>query len=182
LKKIIAILFIGVYLFNLVGYSLTFDYFIHQADNRIVQQLDNNDYNEAELLEIKIPLNLPYYTSWDEYERYDGEIVLNGIHYNYVKRKVVNDTLFLLCLPDHVKTELYKAKSEFAYTEGDNDSSSKKGMESFGKKNNFKVECNQQGFQYSFLTVSPDIPWKNICISNLLTCFIPPPAEPPEIV
>jgi len=166
-----------------MGYSFFFDYFIHQADDETVQQLDSNNYNEDELIEIKVPLYLPYYSNLGEYERYDGQIELNGMHYNFVKRKVVNDTLYMLCLPNHVKTELYKAKNEFAAKEnGTENAASKKGMESFSKKNNFETEYNQFSFQYNplytFLCT-----WKeSVFSSRLNSCFIASPAKPPEII
>jgi hypothetical protein len=158
-----------------------FDYFISQTNEHTVQKLDNGNFNESELIEISIPLNLPYYTSWNEYERYDGEIELNKVHYNFVKRKVVNDTLFLLCLPNQIKTELYKAKNEFAAKESGNTSSSqKKGYESFGKKN-IETENNYQDFQYNVSAITSDTPTENPFASRLISCFISFPAKPPEI-
>ena len=183
LKKIVAILFIKVYLLNLVGYSILFDYFIHQTNKHTVEELDNGNYNESELLEIKVPLHLPYYTSLNEYERYDGEIELNGIHYNFVKRKIQDDTLYLLCLPNHVKTELYKAKNELAAEQSDNEPfSSKKGTESFGKKNNCETEFDQQHSGYILLSASSTNSGKNIYTCRLTTCFIAFPVKPPEII
>lgn len=182
-KKIVAILFINLYLFNLIGYSILFDYLIHQTNEHTVQELDKGNYNESELMEIKVALNLPYYTSWNEYERHDGEIELNGIHYNFVKRKVLNDTLYLLCLPNHAKTELYKAKNEFAAKESDNAPlSSKKGMEFFGKKNIVETEYNQLTFQYSPLYALSCTWLENFFSSRLISCFIASPAKPPEII
>jgi hypothetical protein len=183
LKKIVAILFITIYLFNLIGYSILFDYFIHQTNEQIVEELDKGNYNESELMEIKVALNLPYYTSWNVYERYDGEIELNGIHYNFVKRKVFNDTLFLLCLPNHAKTKLYKAKNEFVANEIANDpsSSSKKGMESFCKKNIIETEYKQLTFQYIPLYIFSSAWLENVFSSRLTSCFIASPAKPPEI-
>ena len=182
-KKIVAILFIKVYLLNLVGYSMLFDYFIHQTNKHTVQELDNGNYDESELFEIKVPLHLPYYTSLNEYERYDGEIELNGIHYNFVKRKIQDDTLYLLCLPNHVKTELYKAKNELAAEQSDNEPfSSKKGTESFGKKNNCETEFDQQHSGYILLSASSTNSGKNIYTCRLTTCFIAFPVKPPEII
>ncbi len=177
-----AILFITVYLFNLVGYSILFDYLIHQTNEHTVQELDKGNYNESELMEIKVALNLPYYTSWNDYERYDGEIELNGIQYNFVKRKVLNDTLYLLCLPNHVKTELHKAKNEFVAKENANlpFSSSKKGMESFGKKNSIETDYNQLTFQYNPLYTLSCTYLENVFSSRLASCFITSPAKPPE--
>ena len=60
-----------------------------------------------------MPLSLPYLTSWSDYERFDGEITINGSHHNYVKRKIASDTLYLLCIPNKEKDELDIAKTSF---------------------------------------------------------------------
>ena len=84
----------------------------------MVHQLDNHHYRESELMEVKIPLSLPYMTSWNAYERFDGEVELNGIHYNYVERKIQDDTLYLRCLPNNSKTRLYQARTDYASKTG----------------------------------------------------------------
>lgn len=105
---------IGVHLFNLAGYTLLFDYFIHQSNKQLIQQLDNNEYNDNELIAIKVALHTPYLSNWSDYERVDGEVEVNGVYYSYVKRKVHNDTLYLLCLPNRNKTQLNAARIEYA--------------------------------------------------------------------
>jgi hypothetical protein len=35
------------------------------------------------------------------------------VHYNYVKRKLYNDTLILLCLPNTEKTRVFNARETF---------------------------------------------------------------------
>ena len=112
-----------------------------------MQQLDNNLYHDEDLLEVKIPLNLPYMTSWSDYERVDGEIELNGIYYNYVKRKVSNDTLYLKCLPNTSKTKLYTGRNDYAKQANDLPSG-EKGKSIPGKKNNLFSEYNQPHTQY----------------------------------
>lgn len=76
-------------------------------------QLDKKQYSDAELISIKIRLNLPYYTSSTEYERAYGSIEANGISYEYVKRRVHQDTLELLCLPNKTKMQLQTAENAF---------------------------------------------------------------------
>ena len=76
-------------------------------------KLDANQYNEANLIEIKIPLKLPYSTEWKHFERYDGEINVNGVYYKYVKRKVIVDSLVLLCLPNPTRLRLESARNQF---------------------------------------------------------------------
>ena len=66
------------------------------------------------LIEIRVPLNAPYLSdNTTEFQRYDGELELDGVHYKYVKRKVVNGELVLLCLPNKSKTELQNSREEF---------------------------------------------------------------------
>jgi hypothetical protein len=40
-------------------------------------------------------------------------VELNGAHYNYVKRKVVNDTLILVCIPNETKNQIKSAEDEY---------------------------------------------------------------------
>jgi len=112
-RKIASAILIFILLFNLFGYMFVADYLQQKSDARLEARLDKNNYNESELIELKIPIHLPYQTSWTEFERYDGEVQLNGILYKYVKRKVTNDTLVLLCIPNHQKMELQTAKNDF---------------------------------------------------------------------
>jgi hypothetical protein len=148
LKKLIAIPLLAIYLFNLVGYSLYTNYFISQSDKKIVQQIDNNTFDESELIELKTPINLPYYNDTKEYQPMDGEMVLNGVHYNYVKRKIHNDTLYVLCLPNMAKTTLQKQKDSYANQANDLPANNKENAGT--KKNAFSNEYVGQVFQYSF--------------------------------
>ncbi len=95
------------------GYRFIVDYLQHNADIQLEARLDNNQYDESQLIELKVPIHLPYQTSWADYERYDGEINLNGTLYKYVERKVDNDTLYLKCLPNTKKMHLETAKDDY---------------------------------------------------------------------
>lgn len=119
LRQLIAITLLTLFLFNLSGYFLYYKYAIYKSDQRILVQLDNREYSDLEMIELKIPLNLPYLTSQNHYERVDGEMHYNGTFYNYVERKVNNDTLYLKCRPNAPKTTLYRNLNE--YTEKVND-------------------------------------------------------------
>lgn len=110
----VAITLLFIHLFNLAGYQLLFEYFIFQSDKHLSQQLDSRHYDEEQLVEVKLPLHLPYLTNWNEYERVDGEMEVKGVYYSYVKRKVCNDTLYLLCLPNQNKTQFSQSKHNYA--------------------------------------------------------------------
>jgi len=139
LKQCLAILLLAVHLFNLAGYSLLFDYYMQQSDQQLTQQLDNNEYNDSELIEVKIALHTPYLTSWSAYERVNGEVEANGVFYNYVKRKIHNDTLYLLCLPNENKTRLHAARIAYAGKVND---------VPINTKNTGALKKNPAGFEY----------------------------------
>lgn len=84
-----------------------------RADQQLQASLDRNAYQEEDLIEIRVPLNLPYQTDWKEFQPYDGQIKIDGIDYRYVKRKVEKGQLVLLCLPNHTKTHLATARDQF---------------------------------------------------------------------
>lgn len=113
MKKITAIFFLLLFSFNWFGYRLLFDFMEKEANAKLEFSLDHNAYSESQLITLKVPVHLPYQVNWADYERYNGEIKLNGIVYKYVKRKLANDTLYLKCIPDTKKMDLLKAKNDF---------------------------------------------------------------------
>jgi hypothetical protein len=113
LKRIAAILLLGTLMFNWFGYQLLTDYMQYAANKNLEARLDNDNYDEEQLIELKVPISLPYQSNWKDYERYNGEIEINGVHYKYVKRKVYNDTLILLCLPNKDKMNIENARENF---------------------------------------------------------------------
>ncbi|MGZ5247805.1 MAG: hypothetical protein ACXWV5_12145, partial [Flavitalea sp.] len=86
---------------------------------KITLQIDQEEYNESDLIEVKIPINLPYQNNWKSFERYDGEISVDGKEYKYVKRKIENDTLTILCLPFNQKDKL--KSNHLGYLKATND-------------------------------------------------------------
>ena len=113
MKRLTAISFLLLLLFNLAGYQLWFYYAQQKFDTQLLARLEKESYNEEDLITLKVPLSLPYQTDWKEFERVDGEINLDGKIYKYVKRKVQDGQLILLCLPDKDKIRLQTAKQNF---------------------------------------------------------------------
>jgi hypothetical protein len=113
LKRLLAIFLLSVHLFMLFGYHLVFEHFESGSDRRMVERLDVNGYNPEDLVELRIPVQLPYHPNWVDYERVDGEINIDGKHYNYVGRRMVNDTLILKVIPNHDKTRIRHARETF---------------------------------------------------------------------
>jgi hypothetical protein len=120
LKRLAAILFFVVVLFNFYGYRLVISYMQANSDATLEKRVDKNDYDRQQLITIKTKLDLPYYSSSPEFERAYGAITINGTSYQYVKRRVYKDTLELLCLPNDAKTKMQSLKNEItkAFADG----------------------------------------------------------------
>lgn len=112
MKKLTAIFFLLIVVFNFYGYRLLINYMQLQQTNYLAQKLDRQLYNDYELISIKTTLNLPYYSSSPEFERTYGSITIDGIDYEYVKKRVYKDTLELLCIPNHEKTKMQWVTNE----------------------------------------------------------------------
>lgn len=147
LRKLFAIFLLLIYLFNLAGYAMLFNYLIHRTETRLAKVLDHQQYREEELLEIKVAMNLPYFSNETSYERVEGEILVNNIHYTYVKRKVANDTMYLKCLPNTAKTQLVQEKNKFGLTANDLPAG-KKQQDNTPKKTGYQFDYSQPPDQY----------------------------------
>lgn len=101
-------------MFNLVGYRLLVTCMQERMDRNMVASLDDNHYDESQLVSVKVPIShLSYYNSSNQFERVDGSVELGGVQYRYVKRRIYNDSLEFLCLPDRAATALQTVKSDF---------------------------------------------------------------------
>ncbi len=58
LKQITAILLIVILLFNIGGYKFVFTYVEQKATQTLDKKIDAHQYNEAELIEFQIPLQM----------------------------------------------------------------------------------------------------------------------------
>lgn len=113
MRKLAAIFFLLILLFNTAGYRWYFAYLEKRATAELETRIDAGMYEEEQLVEIRIPLNMPYYSD-REYEAVYGETEWEGQHYRYVKRKVTNNILYLLCLPHNDKDKLVNAGHDYA--------------------------------------------------------------------
>jgi len=113
LKQLTAIFLFVILLLNSAGYCLLNIYFENVAYKQMEVQLNKHEYKESDLISIKIPLDLPYYAESKNFERVDGQIELNGVQYNYVKRRVYKDSFELLCIPNYAACEVKQTYHQF---------------------------------------------------------------------
>lgn len=104
----------GVLFFNWYGYQLLSNYWQDRAERKLEASFDQNNYDESALISFKVPLTtLSYYTSTPGYERVNGQIDINGVRYQYVKRRIFGDSLEVLCLPNLTSMKLRTASNDF---------------------------------------------------------------------
>jgi hypothetical protein len=103
MRKLAAIFMLSVFTFNIAGYQWVYQYLANQSDAALENTLDKQSYNEANLISIKQPANLPYYTNNKNFQRIDGEVEINGVAYKYVK-----------CIPNHQKMQIIDSKNTYA--------------------------------------------------------------------
>ncbi|MBK6827190.1 MAG: hypothetical protein IPG86_10055 [Chitinophagaceae bacterium] len=109
-----AILLLLVFLFNLAGYRVMIYFLQEHSAQKLEAMIDGDDYREEELIEMRVPMNMPYQQRFTAFERHYGRISIEGREYTYVKRKVEGDILILKCLPNHNGTRLQQIKDEIA--------------------------------------------------------------------
>jgi len=142
MKRIASILLLAILLFNWGGYRLLTNYFEDKADMQMQADLDQNNYNQADLISIKVSASLPYGTSSEKFERVDGNIDINGVNYTYVKRRFYKDSLELLCIPNTARASIKNARDEFARLTNDfvTNNSSKKATSHQAHSAKFSVQ------------------------------------------
>lgn len=127
----------------------------YRNNTHLEAQLDKNEYSESELISLKVPAtHLSYYTNSKSFDRVDGQIEINGIAYKYVKCRLYNDSLEMLCIPNIASTRLQNAKDNFFKITNDLQNASQ------NKKSN--PHSVQKNFSVSFCPIHP------ISISSVL--------------
>lgn len=126
LKKISAIFLLLVFLFNLFGYQHLIKVLQQKADVALESRIDNADYDDTQLVEMRVSLNMPYQQRFTDFERHYGEININGKVYTYVKRKIEGDVLILKCIPNEVKQQLKEKSNDITKSNAGNTQGHKK--------------------------------------------------------
>lgn len=155
---------------------------LHRDEIKMSSQLDNKLYDESRLIEISIPLSMPYYQN-TEFARLDGRINIKGIEYSYVKRKIENGYLILKCIPNN-NAQLIKEKAGnyFAGANGfDKPSSPKSGQSKSTVKISIDDFEDMNCFAESFYLASEKKYYlHDVCFISLFQSF--PQEQPPDIV
>lgn len=113
MKKAFTIVSLCLLLFSWGGYNLLLNYLEEKSDQDFQASLFQDQYDEANLIHIKVAASTPYGTNSEAYESATGDVEINGITYHFVKRRFFKDSLELYCIPNIDKIGISNARDQF---------------------------------------------------------------------
>jgi hypothetical protein len=122
-----------IFLFNVGGYYLAFWALEYKTDKALSVRIDQDLYDAAETITIKVPIALPYPIQEHDYERVDGTFEFQGEYYKLVKQKLEKDTLYVVCLKNHEQKEMVETITTYVKLTNDLPGNAKKALSFFGK-------------------------------------------------
>lgn len=111
LKRLAAISFLLLLLFNAFGYYLLFGYEQAQARRLTVQSIQ--EIPESSFLVVKMLVSPYAHVEDRDFEYVEGEFKRDGKTYNFVKKRIVNDSLELYCLNNQRQDQLTAQFNDF---------------------------------------------------------------------
>jgi len=167
--------------FNWIGYRVVSGFLEHSSDNALESKIENQQYDENSLFEIRVPLNAPYLAGTSTgFERIDGEIEVQGVHYKYVKRKVEHGELVLLCIPNEAKTKIQNSRVDFFKLVNDLNSTKEKSKSASSTKN-FTAEYREQNNNWIINAIKPVSPVAgSLMVTSINDGFHIIPDQPPQ--
>lgn len=182
LKKIATILLMLLLFFNWYGYRLVLSAMQDHADQYLESRIDNNEYDESQLIEIRVAMNMPYQERFTDFERHYGEMNRDGKIYRYVKRKIEGDVLILKCIPNHSKQQLIKTAVDLAKSSNglDPDNPGKKQTNSWAKTFSGDFDDKNLFCSLTGQTISGKTLTQNFS-SALMDILIKTPHQPPRV-
>ena len=160
-------------IFNWCGYRLIISLRENKARAQLEAQLDADKYDRSQLLSIRVSAShLSYYNSSQSFQRVDGQVQSGGIQYKYVARRIFNDSVEYLCIPDYAAMKLKGAGNEY----------SRKTSSFPGTYKVFSAECTPAATDLYQLTESYAIPSKCFFryIMSPTSSWYPDAGQPPE--
>ncbi|MEJ1240051.1 hypothetical protein WBG78_18065 [Chryseolinea sp. T2] len=132
MRRTLAITLLAVFLFQLVGYYFVYFGLSIQANKSLISRIDAHDYSVDQTLTLKIPFTLPYWTDKEQFERVDGDFEYQGQFYKLVKQKLENDTLYVVCIKNQDKKQLFDSLTEYIKFSSDQPATSKQALKIWG--------------------------------------------------
>jgi len=119
MKRLFSFFFLLLILLNTIGYYEVLLFMESQNYDKAVQKISGNENEISGNLLLKIPLASRFNEDDREYRKAQGEVVVEGELYHFVKQKLYQDTLYIICLRDAKTSEVREALSDLSKTMAD---------------------------------------------------------------
>jgi hypothetical protein len=185
LKKLATILLSIILAFNLGGYLLLVDYLSYKERNKVQAIIENETYASNHLVELSVPVDLPYLSDWQGWEKHEGMVVINGVPHQFVERKLEAGHMHYKCLPNNGLKQVLSARETFLKLSYDlSNAPAEKG--SHHQKVNVKPPVLEiidffGKFTLKPLSGQPKIPYQQAVNKNFIGAIITVPTPPPDV-
>ena len=106
MKRFVAIWLLFILLFNIGGPLAFHEYLVYKSDKLFNKQISEHHYSINDLTAIRIPVNMPGFADWKNYQNLNGRVQFENSAYNYVKIKITKNAIYLVCIPNYPTTHL----------------------------------------------------------------------------
>ena len=120
-RKVITSALLFILSFNWLGYDLVFSFMNRHLQDVARQNIDLGRYDATKLKEIRVDLGLPYPTDWNEFEKVNGTVTVNGVVYEFVERKYEKGQMVYRVLPNVKSTGLQQTRNAWMARSVDNE-------------------------------------------------------------
>ncbi|WP_157505046.1 hypothetical protein [Dyadobacter beijingensis] len=104
--RFLSLLLLGLLLYNMMGYPV-----LYLLEERYVPTAASPEHIERSAysrdIVVKVPVSLPYQTSWSHPEPSEGKIEHEGDYYQIRTQQLVNDTMYVYCEYDQNARDRY---------------------------------------------------------------------------
>jgi hypothetical protein len=135
LKRLLAIFFLVLFLFNAGGYYALHWVLSIKAEKDLITQIENEKYDLADEVTLAIPMALPYgELNADTYfEKMHGAFEYHGDQYKLIKQKLQNDTLYVVCVKNSAQKRVDSTIADYSKNANDVPSQTKQTLNLLSK-------------------------------------------------
>ena len=104
--RFLSLLLFGLLLYNMMGYSVLYlweEQYVPHATGP--EHIEHTAFSRD--IVVKVPVSLPYQTSWSVPEPSEGKIRHDGEYYQIRTKQLMNDTLYVYCEYDQNARDRY---------------------------------------------------------------------------
>lgn len=177
MKKLTSLVLIVLVLLNVLGYYGVFVGLEYRHARKMAAKFDTDIYDESKAITIRIPINIPYATESPGFQRVDGKFEYKGETYRMVKQRIVNGTLFLVCVKDTESKQIAQALRDYVktFTDKPTDAKSQSKIQITFIKDYIQSSCSIGNSSKGWMSVVSNQTMTKVFIDSFVVSIVHPP-------